>query len=74
MKDKFICNCDFDYIDIDTRPIKNLAYIGMTIYEHRSKNTGNLFKKPKEVGTVTLIGKEALQFKAAVLKMNGKAS
>lgn len=60
---KFICHCEFHIIDCDTRPIKGIDYIGLTIYQHKSMKTGKIFIKPKELGTVTLIGKEAIKFK-----------
>jgi 5-deoxy-D-glucuronate isomerase len=66
---KFKCNCDFHIIECDKRPINGLNYIGLTIYEFRSGNTGKLFKKLKELGTVILIGKEAIKFKKYI---NGK--
>jgi hypothetical protein len=60
---KFKCNCDFHIIEVDKIPLEGMEYLGITIYEHRSGNTGKLFKKPKELGTVTLIGKEAKKFR-----------
>ena len=65
---KFYCDCKLHMIDVDKRPLKfkkleQLDYYGLTIYEHRSGVTGKLLKKPKELGTVILIGKEAKKFK-----------
>jgi hypothetical protein len=60
--EKFKCNCDFHIIEVDNTPLKGEDYIGITIYNHRSEQTGNEFKKPKEMGTVVLIGEEARQF------------
>lgn len=71
MENKFYCNCDFHYIDADIRPIDDIAYVGMTIYEHKSGVTGKSFKKPKELGSVVLIGKEALKFKSMISKVRG---
>ena len=66
---KFKCNCDFHIIEIDTKPIKGFEdYIGLTIYNHRSEQTGKYFKKPIELGTVVLIGKEARKFKKEIMK------
>jgi hypothetical protein len=65
---KFICNCDCHYIDIDNRPIYGEDYIGMTIYQYRSEETGKIYKKRKKLGTVVLIGKEATKFKKEIVK------
>ena len=60
----FKCNCDFHIIDCDKRPLKSgTDYIGLTIYEHRSSDTGKIYKNPIELGTVVLIGKEAKAFR-----------
>jgi hypothetical protein len=59
---KFKCNCDFHIIEVDNTPLKGEDYIGITIYNNRSEQTGTEFKKPKEMGTVVLIGEEARQF------------
>lgn len=68
---KFECGCNFHIVDVDIRPIDKIPYIGMTIYEHRSGYTGKLFKKPKELGTVVLTGKEALKFKEFIEGVKG---
>jgi hypothetical protein len=60
---KFKCDCKFHIVDIDITPIHGEEYIGMTIYNHISVNTGKKLKKPIELGTVVLIGKEARAFK-----------
>ena len=60
---KFKCHCEFHVIDVDTTPIHGKDYIGMTIYNHKSEQTGNEFKHPKEMGTIVLIGEEARKFK-----------
>lgn len=67
MTKKFYCSCDFHYVDVDKKPIDGTPLIGLTIYEHRSGITGKPFKKPKELGTVVLIGKEAIKFKKYTL-------
>ena len=72
IKNKFYCNCDFHYIDVNVKSIGDVACVDMTIYQHRSEDTGKLFKKPKELGTVVLIGKEALEFKRKILTTTGK--
>lgn len=60
---KFKCHCNMHMIDVDIKPLNLMTdYIGMTIYNHRSEQTGKLLKKPKEMGTVVLIGKEAKKF------------
>jgi hypothetical protein len=40
----------------------------MTIYQYRSEETGKIYKKPKKLGTVVLIGKEATKFKKEIVK------
>ncbi len=61
--DKFYSHCGFHLLNIDTKPFKDgTPFIGLTIYEHKSGNTGKPFKNPKELGTVTLIGNEAIKF------------
>jgi hypothetical protein len=60
---KFTCHCEFHIIDVNIRPIFGEDYVGITIYNHKSEQTGKLFKKPIEMGTVVLIGKEARKFK-----------
>jgi hypothetical protein len=61
----FTCSCEFHNITVDIRPLKNsqIEFVGLTIYEHRSGKTGRLLKKPRELGTVVLIDKEARKFK-----------
>jgi len=65
----FNCNCEFHCIEIDTKPLNpdliptgKHEYVGLTIYNNRSEKTGKLYKKPIELGTVVLIGKEARKF------------
>lgn len=67
---KFKCNCGFHFVDIDTKPLKlsKEKYIGLTIYEYRSMQTGKIYKKPKELGTVVLIGKEVIKFKKEIIR------
>jgi hypothetical protein len=55
-------------MEVDTTPIYGEDYIGITIYNHISENTGKLLKKPIELGTVVLIGKEARKFKKEIMK------
>jgi len=57
--EKFKCSCNFHIIEVDNTPLHGEDYIGITIYNHRSEQTGKLYKKPIEMGTVVLIGKEA---------------
>ena len=59
----FSCSCDFHKITVDIRPLEGEDFVGLTIYEHKSGQTGKIFKKLKELGTVVLIGKEARKFK-----------
>lgn len=62
---KFKCSCDFDLLEVDIKPLKlspKEDCISFVIYEYRSGNTGKLYKKPKELGGVVLIGKEARKF------------
>jgi len=68
MKFKCYCDCKFHMIEVDTKPIHGEDYIGLTIYNHVSENTGKLLKKPIELGTVVLIGKEARKFKKEITK------
>lgn len=67
---RFKCDCGFHIIDLDTKPLKlsKEKYLGLTIYNHRSEQTGKYFKRPKELGTVVLIGKEVEKFKKEILK------
>jgi hypothetical protein len=74
---KFKCHCDFHIIDVDITPLKfkgvpDEDYIGITIYNHISMQTGKKFKKPIEEGTVTLIGEEARKFRNFIDKMTLK--
>lgn len=64
----FKCNCQIHSIEVDTTPINNIEYIGLAIYEYRSTKTGKIYKKPRELGTVCLIGKEAIKFKKLISK------
>lgn len=60
---KFKCHCNMHIVDINKRSLKGEDYISLTIYNHRSMETGKYFKKLKEEGTVVLIGSEARKFK-----------
>ncbi len=69
---KFECHCGLHIIDVDIKPIEGIPYIGLTIYEHRSGQTGKLYKKPKQQGTVTLIGKEAERFRDLINRVKNE--
>jgi hypothetical protein len=60
---KFTCSCDFHTIVVDIRPLNNIEFVGLTIYESRSGQTGKLLKRPRELGAVVLLDKEAKKFK-----------
>ncbi len=62
MTKKFNCHCNFHIIKVDTRPLNKEAYISIDVFEHKSMNTGKLLKKPKCLGGIVLIGKEAKKF------------
>jgi len=60
---KFKCNCGFHIIEVDNTPLGNSEdYIGLTIYNHISMQTGKKFKKPIEEGTVVLVGEDVKKF------------
>jgi len=67
-KMKFKCHCGFHIIDIDTEPLEGENYIGISIYNHISTNSGKKLKKPIHEGTVVLIGEEARKFKEFIKK------
>ena len=67
---KFKCGCGFHIIDINITPIKGEDFVGIVIYNHKSEDTGKIYKKPKEMGTVVMIGKEAKKFKKYLNKKN----
>ena len=69
---KFICNCNFHIIEVDIRPLKGIPCIDLIIYEHRSSQTGKLYKKPTEHGAVVLIGKEAERFRNLISKVKNE--
>jgi len=73
----FYCDCKLHSINVDKRPLKltknlSLDFLGLTIYEYRSPVTGKIFKKPKELGTVVLINKEAKKFKEYIINETTK--
>jgi len=62
MKKKFNCDCEFHQIGVDFSKVGSFDIISIVIYEHRSGYTGKLYKKPKIMGDVVLLGKEAQKF------------
>jgi len=68
----FYCTCEFHMIEIDTKDFVHKNFkedeVSFVIYQHKSYYTGKIYKKPKELGTVVLIGKEARKFKEWINK------
>ena len=62
----FKCHCNEHFITVKNRIVINKDYIGLTIYEVKSINTGRKLKKLREMGTVVLIGEEAKKFRKYV--------
>jgi hypothetical protein len=62
---KLECGCKFHKIDIEEFTIEKIegSFLSICIYEHKSKNTGKLFKKPKLLADVILHPEEVKIFK-----------
>jgi hypothetical protein len=63
---KFKCSCFSHVIDVDTKPLDGIDYVGLTIYEITNPETSRKYRKPKELGTVVLIGKDATKFRKEI--------
>ena len=73
MKSKLIkleCGCQFHRIDIEEFTIDKVegSFLSFCIYEHKSGNTGKLYKKPKLLADVILHPEETKLFKREFIK------
>jgi len=60
---KLECNCEFHQIDIEQFDCHGEDMLSICIYEHKSKNTGKLLKKPVLLSDVILDKKQTEQLK-----------
>jgi hypothetical protein len=62
---KLTCGCEFHQLEVDEFIIKDErgSFISICLYQHKSLNTGKLYKKPKLLADVMLHPEEAIKLK-----------
>ena len=60
---KFKCHCGFHILEINEEPLgEDTGFLSFDILQHKSEHTGKLFKKPRCLGSVVLVGTELKKF------------
>ena len=60
---KLECGCELHKVEIEEFKVDGEKFIGISVYEHKSMNTGKLLKKPKLLGDVILHPDQAKKLK-----------
>ena len=61
---KLECNCEFHQVEIEHFDVHSEDMLSICIYEHKSKITGKLLKKPILLGDVVLDKKQIERLKS----------
>ena len=57
------CGCTFHKIELEISKYKNINFLDISIYEHKSMQTGKSFKKTKLLADIALSQKDLIQLK-----------